>query len=110
MSPRLAVMVLVLFAAGCAGLPECDAPQPYHAARSIPPVQAPDGLAEPRPNPAYRIPGEAEFLARNPDYRGGGCLPVPPEVVKRPLTEEGELLPLEEPETDEEADEPAGAD
>lgn len=92
---------LTAILAGCGGLPVCDAPKPYHKAEPAPELDTPPGMTQPAPNPDFTIPGENEFVEQNPNYQMGGCLEVPPEVIERPIDEEGELIEKEESEEDE---------
>lgn len=82
----LIIAALAALAAGCAGMPECDLPQPYNSAKPYPALKAPAGLDVPAPSPDYQVPGEARHLAKG-EYQGGGCLARPPQLVPEPAEE-----------------------
>jgi hypothetical protein len=74
------VPLLVLTAAGVSGCrafaANCEEPQEYQAAVSVPPLKVPEGLNAPQTRGALKIPEVAETA--KPRGRGEPCLDEPP--------------------------------
>jgi uncharacterized lipoprotein len=84
---RLVVVVAAAMAVtACAGV-TCERPERYAGAGSVPPLQVPDGLAEPDLSRALRIPAMPVEEPR-PIGRRGPCLESPPHFFDRPLLED----------------------